>query len=113
MDKKTVYEITNKEFELLTRIIESEYQDIGDDLTNAIDHQIWLDYVVKSKADGGVLTSLQSKQFVTVKIVSPKDSAMYRDQGITDSTVALTETGVRAYQRGRMEADSIHRPGTK
>jgi len=83
--------ITAKEKELLASIVNSEYQDGGD----PAGHHVWLDYIVDSKSRGGVLTSLQKKGCVELNIVSLSKS-YNRKNGISDSTVAITETGIKA-----------------
>ncbi len=85
--------MTTKETKLLSAIAESEYQGC-DEIANC---GIWLDYVVNTKSRGGVLTSLQKKGMVTVVIV-PKNESDNRANGISDSTVALTEAGAAAYE---------------
>lgn len=84
--------ITTKEASLLSDIYNSEYQD-GERAGN----KIWLDYVLGSKSRGGVLTSLQAKGLVGVKIVA-KAVSDNRQNGISDSTVWLTEAGVAAFK---------------
>lgn len=82
--------ITPKEKALLSSIVNSEYQD-----GNPVDNPIWLDYVVDSKSRGGVLTSLQRKGLVTV-ILIPMARSDNRLNGITDSTIAITQAGLDA-----------------
>ncbi len=84
--------LTEKERALLTEIVDSEYQDGG----NPVDNPVWMDYIVNSKAKGGVLTSLQSKGLVRVNLISRTDSDNFKFSGITDSTIAITETGFAA-----------------
>lgn len=85
--------ITRKEKALLQKIYSSEYQD-----GSRIDHDVWLDYIVDSRPLGGVLTSLQNKGLVTVKMV-PMNQSANAQNGITDSTVALTAAGVEELNR--------------
>ncbi len=82
--------LTSKEIALLRQIVDSEYQD-GD----PTDHDVWLDYIVNTRSRGGVLTSLQRKGLVKVHIVEMAKSDN-RQNGISDSTVAITAAGVAA-----------------
>lgn len=84
--------ITPKEKALLLAIITSEYQDGS----NPVGNPVWLDYIVDSKSAGGVLTSLQAKGLVRVNLVSRANSDNYKFNGITDSTIAITEAGMIA-----------------
>lgn len=85
--------ITPKEVALLRAIATSQYQDgTGEDVIN---HDIWLDYVVDSRSRGGVLSSLIKKGLVSVTII-PLAQSDNRQNGISDSTVCLTEAGYRA-----------------
>ncbi len=86
--------LTTKETKLLREIAESEYQGC-DSIANCA---IWLDYVVNTRSRGGVLTSLQKKGLVEVVIV-PKSVSDNRANGISDSTVALTDAGAAAYSK--------------
>lgn len=87
--------LTEKERAMLADIIGSEYQD-----GNPVDHDIWLDYVTGSKSRGGVLSSLQSKGFVRLHIV-PMAKSDNRQNGITDSTVAITQAGFDAFNAAK------------
>ena len=81
--------ITSKEKALLTLVAKSEYGDGPGDT-------IWLDYVVDSKSKGGVLASLMKKGLVECTFISKEKSDNYRNSGITDSTINLTEKGCKA-----------------
>jgi hypothetical protein len=83
--------LTSQEHKLLKSIATSEYQD-GSPLAG---NSIWLDYIVDTKALGGVLSSLLKKELVTVDII-PMNRSDNSQNGISDSTVALTQTGVDA-----------------
>lgn len=80
--------ITSKEREALRLIVNSEYQDGGDPVGNAV----WLDYIFNSKSRGGVLTSLKSKGLVGFNLSPDRPSGT-----ITESTVWITEEGMEAY----------------
>lgn len=82
--------ITPKERAFLQSIVDSEYQD-GD----PTDNHIWLDYVTGSKSKGGVLASLMKKGLVNVHLVA-KAVSDNRFNGISDSTIAITEAGMQA-----------------
>lgn len=82
--------LTEKEKALLLEIVNDEYQS-----GNPVNHAVWLDYIVTTQAKGGVLTSLQSKGFVVVNMVPFKKSDN-KVNGITDSTVAITQAGFDA-----------------
>ena len=77
--------VTLKEAALLNDIIASEYQ--GDDI---VGHDIWFDYIVDSRAKGGVYASLLNKGFVTASLSDQKQG------DITESTIAITQAGFDA-----------------
>ena len=77
--------VTVKEASLLNDIITSEYQ--GDDV---VGYDIWFDYIVDSKAKGGVYASLLAKGFVTSNL------STWKTCGITESTIAITQKGFDA-----------------
>ena len=85
--------MTIKEQILLERIIDSEYQDGGND---PVDHEVWLDYIVNSKSRGGTLTSLVKKGFVKIEII-PMSKSGNRANGISDSRISITRAGMSAY----------------
>lgn len=81
----TTQNVTPKEAAMLNDIIASEYQ--GDDI---VGFDIWFDYIVDSKAKGGVYASLLHKGFVTASLSD-------QTQGdITESTIAITQAGFDA-----------------
>lgn len=92
-DTTMTHTLTAKEKELLTAIVESEYQSNVDE--GVIDYDIWFDYVVNTKSKGGVFASLQSKGFVNATIV-PKAKSLMRCNGISDSTLSITAEGFAA-----------------
>lgn len=81
--------ITQKELNLLKMIDSSEYGEAGSG------DPVWLDYIVNTRALGGVLTSLQAKGLVAVSIV-PMTMSDNAANGISDSTVYITALGLAA-----------------
>lgn len=82
---------TDKEQKLLADIAASEYQDGGE----LVGHHVWLDYIVASRSRGGILSSLIKKGLVEVDVV-PFAQSDNRQNGVSDSTVALTRAGADA-----------------
>jgi secreted Zn-dependent insulinase-like peptidase len=87
--------ITPKELDMLFSIAESEYNSSGD-----VTDDVWFDYIVTSQSLGGVVTSLQKKGLVEVKMIHIMDSDN-RVAGISDSTIHLTDAGADAYRANK------------
>ena len=81
--------ITSKELALLNIIAKSEYQDGA----NPIGHHVWLDYIVNSQSEGGVLASLHKKGLIALVLIDKEHSDNWQNNRITDSTVAITAAG--------------------
>ena len=82
--------VTPKEAALLNDIITSEYQ-----VEDKVGHDIWFDYIVDSKAKGGVYASLLAKGFVTSSLSDQKVG------DVTESTIAITQAGFDAVKKAQ------------
>ena len=94
--------MTRLQNEMLTKIAESEYNQLNGDIPETLDEvgEIWASEIIETQADKGTFTSLLNVGCVGHNMDS---GTMINADGdaMSDATVWLTENGFNAYKEFR------------